>query len=218
MGISKEEFKMVTMNNNARKTHKFIQTSADLSVAFKDNVYFGVDKNEGKRAMERMGHNTYAVTGYFQKDGADAKHAAWLARAQEQRSLLRQVWSEASNNSISDSVKSLAESVKNLASTAVASVYQFAGRVDETLTSGCKILKDSFNSMYETGAEMFEKGYNKLFGAPSLSYAAPAMAYNYIPAHTGFVGNSIAAQMLAPAPRMLAPEYATYKAPALRMA
>ena len=163
---------------NTRNKKGFIQTSDDLSVAFKDNMYFGVEKNEGKRGMERIHHNAYAITGYFQKDRHDAKAAAFLARSERYNYALKQAWSNASNKSIFENI---ADTAKGLVATATASVKNFV----------------------ESGAEMVENGYDAIFAPSGYKYdfGTPALAYNYMPAIRGVAqlnGNSIASNLMLP--------------------
>ncbi len=189
---------MKTLNERTKKG--IIETRDDLSVAFKDKMYFGVEKNEGKRGMERIHHNAYAITGYFQKDRHDAKAAAFLARSERYNYALKQAWSNASNKSIFENI---ADTAKGLVATATASVKNFVGAIDETITAGVVKLKSGFNDLVESGAEMVENGYDAIFAPSGYKYdfGTPALAYNYMPAIRGVAqlnGNSIASNLMLP--------------------
>tara|TARA_R110002111_G_scaffold8009_1_gene30457 strand:+ start:386 stop:1039 length:654 start_codon:yes stop_codon:yes gene_type:complete len=83
-----------------------ITTNVDLNSAFKDNLFFGADKTEGKQAANKMTLAMQGVSGSYHTSAHDIRRMSHAAMLSAQKTMLTQAWNASTDKqwSFSDAV------------------------------------------------------------------------------------------------------------------
>jgi|GEM_PF-5290490 len=159
---------------------KYIQTQADLNAAFKDNMYFGLNKTEGKRASNQNMMNMQGITGYRHTDRSEARNAAYLLNAERQRMMLNQAWSTSALtgvNSIDKIAEQAANWVSNTAQKLTSYVHESLESIEESVKHGYSKFKNAFCNAAESVSESIEDGYDYVARKVDSGIDATALAF-----------------------------------------
>lgn len=161
--------------NTVAKGRAYIQTKEDLSVAFKDNMYFGINKTEGKRASNQNMMVAQGVTGYRHKSAGDVQRNALFASSHARSSALGSAFAGATLGTTIDKVK---EAASDLIDTAVSRVQHYYYNAVEFVSDNVTSLQNSFNNVVNSTATSISNGLANAADAIEDGYDVVSAKFN----------------------------------------
>tara|TARA_R110002126_G_scaffold13118_1_gene56043 strand:- start:290251 stop:290934 length:684 start_codon:yes stop_codon:yes gene_type:complete len=161
---------------------QYIQTDADLNAAFKDNMYFGLNRTEGKRASNQNMMNMLGITGYRHTDISEAKNAAYIANMHRQNTMLNQAWSTSALNSVSPTIDNLVSKAANWIADTTDHVKTYIhdsfNSIEDSFKSGYSKLSNAFQNAAETTSDAIENSYAYVAGKVNNGIEATSEAFS----------------------------------------
>jgi hypothetical protein len=161
---------------------QYIQTDADLNAAFKDNMYFGLNRTEGKRASNQNMMNMLGITGYRHTDISEVKNAAYIANMHRERTMLTQAWTTSAQNNVSPTLNGLVNQATHWMADTTQRVRTYFNEsidsIENSLTSGYNKLTNAFHNAAETTSDAIENGYTYVAGKVSNGIEATSEAFS----------------------------------------
>lgn len=141
------------MNNSDTNTQN-IQSEHDLRAAFKDNMFFGFCKTEGKKAQDRARMRHYDISGYYNGKKTGYGDAAYICGSRQFE--LNQIFAgSAASVSIGETI---ANKAVHLYETATAYVKNAYYEGVEMVYKGINHLTNAFNNAAEYTVQQLNTG------------------------------------------------------------